>query len=470
MRGEMISGSTLVRIFTLFLLVLLPAGALSCSSGKPVQESGKEPLIEDPDLNRPLDLPEFIFTVRAYGGGGYDDFQFNSQKELGLEYIHHGFEWGGIEPRDDGWKWDATDSVMDKIAEHGLKIILSFIIPKGSTAEFGVLDWISRDDPNLPAEYGEFCYEVINRYRDHPAWSGLATVWGGSSDVVSEAWFHSPEHQVALLNAAYDGIKRADPAAVVISFNIATSCTDIDLWREWHEAAFNLSPRFDWFGLTTHAVPPTYLESPGAYAGVAGLTNVRQFLDEHGYADKPIFVSEGGYTGLTDEIQAGAIIQTCIITRALDLDIRGWIYYYYFAKSISPEDPDAFDSGLLHPALDHPSSLEPKAAWFALRNLINNIGFFEYEFEKQLSGEFNEQSMPFVYLFKHRERTQSRLWAIFSPRLKETTSHEVTINIAPDRTAVLIDMAGSVSEVAADQAGNVTLTASEEPSFLKTGD
>ncbi len=61
-------------------------------------------------------LPEFICTVRAYGGAGYDGFQRSSMKELGLDYVQGlvDFTRGNIRRPDSFWKWVAADGQMDQ--------------------------------------------------------------------------------------------------------------------------------------------------------------------------------------------------------------------------------------------------------------------------------------------------------------------------------------------------------------------
>jgi len=296
-------------------------------------------------------LPEFICTVRAYGGAGYDDFQRSSMRGLGIDYVQGlvDFTWDHIERVDNVWKWVATDEQMDQLAKSGLKVVAFLICPKSPGLPWD--ETITRADPRFAAQYEEFAYQVVNRYHKRPAWSGLIAVWGGSSDVFGDHPFHAPEVQVPLINAAYEGIKRADPQTIVISFNLSTSISTPRQWEEWFEKAFSLHPKFDWVGVHTYYTPVTGLESPGAYSGAVGLVNVRKFLDAHGYADKPLWLNEGGFGcgddlgGLPEQTHAEQVVETYVVARTLNANMRGWVYFEYFSKTHLFEESSA-DPGL----------------------------------------------------------------------------------------------------------------------------
>ena len=413
-------------------------------------------------------LPDFIRVLRVDGSGIRDDFEFSNLQDLGFEYFqgHASFAWPSIEPRDDGWKWGWTDEVMAKIAQYGLKHIAFFIAPKSVG-----LPWdstITRTDPRFAAEYEEFAYEVVNRYRNHPAWSGIVAVWGGSSDIWGVHPLQRPEVQVPLLNAAYDGAKRADSNTVVVSFNMATTWSTAESWEAWHDSAFALSPRFDWFGVQSHGVPTTVLDSTG-YGGVVGLINVRRFLGEHGYADKPIFLNEGGFLfggdigGLSELTHAEQTVETYIVARTLDVNLRGWVYFINFMHTHLPED-----FGILSTLEEHDPP-QPRQAWYALQALIKTVRFFDYQFDAKLSGEYNSVSPPFVYRFAHREAPSAKLWIIFSPRVtkQEPVTQTVSINVAPATQAVLIDMFGVQATLNPDASGNISITSTSSPVYLK---
>jgi hypothetical protein len=76
------SQQLLQRLVGVTFVVLFLAG---CAPGAtPLSKTPTIALTPAP----PTSMPDFIYTVRAYGGGGYDDFQRRSMKELGLDYVH----------------------------------------------------------------------------------------------------------------------------------------------------------------------------------------------------------------------------------------------------------------------------------------------------------------------------------------------------------------------------------------------
>jgi len=503
MNNKLLPQRMIETIFTLLFLVACTAQATPTAKAPATQAKPKptEILKATPALPKPTDipkatvipptptpapaempaaappLPDFIYTVRAYIGAGYDDFQRRTMYELGLEYVQGlvDFSWPNLEPSDDAWKWAAADAQMDQLAQSGLKVIAFVICPKAPGLPWD--DTITRSDPRFVAEYNEFAYEIVKRYHDHLAWSGLVTVWGGSADV----WDHDypatdPEVVVPLLNAAYDGIKQADPHTLVVSFNFATTAHSIAEWEEYHTRAFALAPRFDWYGAHSHGVPVTLLESPGAYTGVVGLLNVRRFLDAHGYADKPLWLNEGGMLngaelgGLPEQTHAEQVVETYIVARTLDIHLKGWVYFEYFDKSHVFEGSG--DAGLMS-ALDQHDPPQPRPAWYALQTLIQTVDFFDYDLSSKISGEYSQSSPPFVYLFTRRDRPDSKLWIVFSPSgvaKGEPVVQEVTLPIAPATQATLITMLGEQSTLTADAAGNVTVTSTSSPLYLKVGE
>jgi hypothetical protein len=159
------------------------------------------------------------------------------------------------------------------------------------------------------------------------------------------------------------------------------------------------------------------------------------------------------------------------VSRTLDVNIRGWVYFEYFSKTHLFEETSS-DPGLMT-ALDQHNPPEPRSAWLALQTLIKTVRFFDYDFDARLSGEYNVPSSPFVYRFRHRDQPAERLWVVFSGRTAvktEPASQNVRINIAPASRATLIDMLGTQKPVQADPWGNIAVTATSSPTYLKAGE
>ena len=259
--------------------------------------------------------------------------------------------------------------------------------------------------------------------------------------------------------------------------NFATTAHSIEEWEEYHTRAFALSPKFDWYGAQSHGVLATHLESPGAYTGVVGLLNVRRFLDEHGYADRPLWLNEGGFGcgedlgGLPEQTHAEQVIETYIVARALNVSLKGWVYFEYFSKTHLFEE-GAAEMGLMS-ALDEHDPPQPRLAWRALQTMIKTVRFFDYDFDSRISGEYNQPGPPFIYRFVYRERPTSKLWVVFSPQgvsKQKPINQDVTINIAPATQASLITMLGKKTTITADGSGNVTVTSTSSPTYVKIGE
>lgn len=449
-------------------------------------------------------LPDFIPTVRSYGGAGFDEFQAETMKDMGLKYVAGivDFSWYNVEAEEGIWTWENTDKAIDLLARNDIKVIPMIIVPKNG------MDWISREDSNFAEKYGEYAYQVVNRYKDHAAWSGLVVVWGGSADVYdAEACMTYPEYVVANLNSAYDGVKRADSSAIVIGFNMATTAFSKAEWEEYFEKSFALHPKFDWFGIQTHGVFPnvqevevpndkafptgedciarglepltrrtsTYADIPDTYSGLQGIRSVRALLNKYGYSDKPIWQNEGGflYNPSQPVTHAESIVETYILARILDVDLKGWVYFGYFGKAAKDGriDEEAL-SGLMTDArgagADANGNPTPRLAWYALKNLIANVKFYDYDYESTQQGEVN-QPMSYVIKFKGKENASDKLWVVFSPKIGKVDHVEecVTINIYPATKVTAVSMLGMKTNVIeADASGNIVVRSGHSPVYI----
>jgi hypothetical protein len=210
---------------------------------------------------------------------------------------------------------------------------------------------------------------------------------------------------------------------------------------------------------------------------VVGLLNVRKFLDRHGYADKPLWLNEGGFHcgedvgGLSEQMHAEQVVEAYVVSRTLGVNLKGWVYFEYFSKTHLFEGSSA-DLGLMS-ALDQHQPPQPRLAWQALQTLIKTVRFFDYDFDTRISGVYDEPVPPFVYRFHRHNKPSETLWIAFAgwgTGKRRPVPQEVAIRISPASRATLIDMLGTSRTLQADSSGDVTITAGSASIYLKAGD
>jgi spore germination protein YaaH len=133
---------------------------------------------------------------------------------LGFHWVKFQMPWKDVEPSSGNYQWGTWDDIIGTYSGAGIKVLLS--IPKAP-------DWArpagdNRSVEGPPADYGtlaRFLGEVAQRYKGRvqaiEVWNEQ-NLWyeGGGSPM-------PPEQYVAMLGAAYQAIKAADPNMVVVS-------------------------------------------------------------------------------------------------------------------------------------------------------------------------------------------------------------------------------------------------------------
>jgi hypothetical protein len=134
--------------------------------------------------------------------------------QLGFHWVKFQMPWKDVEPTPGNYQWGTWDDVINAYNGAGIKVLLS--IPKAP-------DWArpagdNRSVEGPPADYGTFASflgEVAARYKGKvqaiEVWNEQ-NLWyeGGGSPM-------PPDQYVAMLSAAYQSIKAANPEMIVVS-------------------------------------------------------------------------------------------------------------------------------------------------------------------------------------------------------------------------------------------------------------
>lgn len=135
------------------------------------------------------------------------DFELEKLAVAGMKRIRRDFFWGEIEPANDDWHFENTDTFVDQAVSQGFEVDALLVYgvdwanPSGQTSEIP------------PAAYADFAGHVAEHYCDriktYEVWNeeNLPTFWRPAPD---------PAAYAALLTATYPEIKAACPDATVL--------------------------------------------------------------------------------------------------------------------------------------------------------------------------------------------------------------------------------------------------------------
>ncbi len=219
-------------------------------------------------------------------------------RDTGFDTIVQLFSWREIEPTRGQYHWQVPDEIVQGAAYYGLDLVVRLDQHPA---------WASAVSTNLNAppdqveDYIDFVSTVANRYRGrvlgYIIWNepNLAIDWGGQPP--------DPTAYTALLKAAYQAVKAADPGARVVSAGLApTNQRDASAMdeRAYLEAMYRAGAAdyFDVLGAHPYgfAYPPE--DARGAHDGLnfARLHDLREIMVAHGDAGKPVWATEFGWT------------------------------------------------------------------------------------------------------------------------------------------------------------------------------
>jgi len=232
-----------------------------------------------------------VHTLRA------DDEMLRLASEGGFDAVVQVFSWLEIEPTREEWHWEYPDFLVRAAEHYGLDLIARLDgLPAWAAEEAaaGQADSLSDD-------YAAFAGTVAQRYRGqikgYIVWNepNLAKEWGGQPP--------NPVVYTEMLRRAYEAIKSADPEATVVSAGLAsTNHRDDEAMddRVFLKAMYQAGAGtyFDVLGVHPYGFAYSPDDPRGAHDGLnlARLLDLREIMEARGDGDKPIWITELGWT------------------------------------------------------------------------------------------------------------------------------------------------------------------------------
>ncbi len=147
-------------------------------------------------------------------------------QEMGFGWVKQAFAWRDIEGNAEGeYDWYRPDRIVEQATAANLNLLIRIDHQPLWSVQALVDKPITQNQP--PANYqdfGDFCFALADRYKGriqaYQVWNepNLSREWGEQSP--------NPAEYTELLRVCYQGIKTADPEAIVISAGLAPTGTE----------------------------------------------------------------------------------------------------------------------------------------------------------------------------------------------------------------------------------------------------
>ena len=329
----------LKRLFWL-LLFLAACASTQAPADVPTRSAAPQPTATARPSAR-LKSPEYGIQAFLWWKPEITKRDLTLVQELGFQWVKQNFSWRDIEPTQKGhYEWKLADDVVRRVGRReGLKLLARIDRQPFWSQPPGTSEIANAPPANLQ-DFGDFCYALADRYKGkiaaYQVWNepNLAREWGGQPP--------DPAQYVELLKVCQQGIKAADPDALVISAGMAATGTyskeampDDMFVEQMYQAG--AAPYFDMLGV--HApgfkappeMSPDEVAQKPEYGGqrffaFRHVEDIRRIMEKHGDEAKQIAILEMGWT--TDPIHPEYAWHAVTEEQQADYLVRAYQYAY----------------------------------------------------------------------------------------------------------------------------------------------
>lgn len=312
-------------------------------------------------------------------------------QEMGFGWVKQVFAWRDIEgDAKEAFNWYRPDRIVQQANEANLNLLVRIDHQPLWSVQALVDKPITQNQPPADLQdFGDFCFALAERYKGqiqaYQVWNepNLNREWGEQTP--------NPAEYTELLRICYEGIKSADPDAIVVSAGLAPTggpmpqaMPDDEFLRGMYEAG--ASAYFDALGLNApgYKAPPTLSPEEGLNEAWGGhrwnvfrhVEDMRDIMVANGDADKQIVILETGwilqqdlhpsYTwhGVTEQQQAEYLVGAYQFARENWQPWIGPIFTIYMADATwTAEDHEQYWWSIVLP------DGTPRAAYSALKTM-----------------------------------------------------------------------------------------------------
>jgi hypothetical protein len=336
----------------------------------------------------PQPPPEAGVHVFLWGNARTTDRDLRLAREGGFRWVKQRFEWRNIEKEGKGrFEWDEPDRIVKAIDDAGLQVVARLDGVPGWARAVAV--WPHDGPPDRPSDWTDFVLALATRYKGRIA---AYEIWNEPN--LSSEWGNQPPDAagyVEMLRGSYAAIKRADPAALIITAGLSPTTNmgpdarpDVIFLQEMyaagargtfdvlgvHAAGFKAPPETDPAqvaadpALSNHDPSPAELRRAYAFRRVEDL---RRVMVENNDADRRVAILETGWTSdprpaspyrwhsVTEQEKADYLV------RALRFARQNWTWAQLMTVLYLPDPAWTVDYEQLHWSITNPDGTQREA-------------------------------------------------------------------------------------------------------------
>lgn len=238
------------------------------------------------------------------------DTALNLAKKNNVEWTREEFEWDAVEPTDNNYSFDQYDSVINKYHEQNIQVLgLITYSSSWASTNAGASDY-EYYAPDATA-WSDYVSQLATHYK------GLVSAWEiWNEPNTTQFWKSTEAEYIATLEAASTAIRAADPDALIVLGGTSGSDSDF-ISRVYSQVSSK--DIFDVVALHPYRlIDDNFNYSPeqtveGLNTLTADLENVRAVMRDNGDKDKPIWLTEFGWTtydnGVSEDKQADYLMR-----------------------------------------------------------------------------------------------------------------------------------------------------------------
>ncbi|MCE5215617.1 hypothetical protein LLH03_01190 [bacterium] len=269
-------------------------------------------------------------------------YQVPLMAQAGVHWIRPWLAWENVwsvqQPTADVWDTRALDAALRRMESYRMEYqAILFNAPQWVTGNAG---WRAPPEERLGLWSG-YVRRLVSQYKDRiQYWE----VWNEPDLMWQEQTRHSGAHYVAVLKAAWEAAKAADPNCKVLGLSHAG-------YMEWLERVGQLGAK-DYFDIATiHSYA-----APSGYS--AAVKQRRDMLARYGMGDKPLWINELGATAYdfspeysrkyscSELKQASVLTANYALSLSEDPRMKAFWFCTYDPRDSAHESGWAWDAGI----------------------------------------------------------------------------------------------------------------------------